>query len=204
MLTILWPLLNLIFLSLNPCTVALQSNLGSGQDQRLTPRQWCFVLGRTAQSPQPPLLTSLPHWPVINPWTISQKKRSSLTTLQALTPTQSPAMDFFAIDHLNSSTDPLCNFEEQEKVPSTADIRHFFDRTLKETVCKYCKKACDTNPVMWAQTYSKHDCMFQYSPNTGTSALCGHIDCHHIQESLALAEANKWQIWLESVKAIMA
>ncbi|KIJ15696.1 hypothetical protein PAXINDRAFT_11296 [Paxillus involutus ATCC 200175] len=25
---------------------------------------------------------------------------------------------------LNSSTDPLCNFEEQEKVPSTADIRH--------------------------------------------------------------------------------
>jgi hypothetical protein len=40
---------------------------------------------------------------------------------------------------LNSSTDPLCNFEEQEKVPSTADIRHFFDRTSEETVCRYCK-----------------------------------------------------------------
>ncbi|KIJ11758.1 hypothetical protein PAXINDRAFT_15341 [Paxillus involutus ATCC 200175] len=40
---------------------------------------------------------------------------------------------------LNSSTDLLCNFEEQEKVPSTADIRHFFDRTSEETVCKYCK-----------------------------------------------------------------
>ncbi|KIK74716.1 hypothetical protein PAXRUDRAFT_113922, partial [Paxillus rubicundulus Ve08.2h10] len=105
---------------------------------------------------------------------------------------------------LNSSTDPLCNFEEQEKVLSTADIQHFFDRTSEETVCKYCKKAHNTNPVVWTQTYSKRDCMFQYSPNTGTSALCGHIDCHHILEYLALVEANKWQVWLESVKVIMA
>ncbi|KIJ19287.1 hypothetical protein PAXINDRAFT_7787 [Paxillus involutus ATCC 200175] len=105
---------------------------------------------------------------------------------------------------LNSSTDPLCNFEEQEKVPSTADIRHFFDRTSEETVCKYCKKARDTNPVAWTQTYSKRDYMSQYSPNTGTSALRGHIDRHHILEYLALVEANKWQVWLESVKAVMA
>jgi hypothetical protein len=64
-----------------------------------------------------------------------------------------------------------------------------------------------TNPVrptLWTQTYSKRDRTFQYSPNTGTSALRGHIDHHHILEYLALAEANKWQVWLESVKATMA
>ncbi|KIJ12677.1 hypothetical protein PAXINDRAFT_14439 [Paxillus involutus ATCC 200175] len=105
---------------------------------------------------------------------------------------------------LNLSTDPLCNFEEQEKVLSTADIQHFFDRTSEETVCKYCKKAHDTNPVAWTQTYSKRDRTFQYSPNTGTSALHGHINGHHILEYLALVEANKWQVWLESVKAVMA
>ncbi|KIK73874.1 hypothetical protein PAXRUDRAFT_177272, partial [Paxillus rubicundulus Ve08.2h10] len=66
------------------------------------------------------------------------------------------------------------------------------------------RKAHNTNPVTWTQTYSKHDFMFQYSPNTGTSTLCGHINHHHILEYLALVEVNKWQVWLESVKAIMA
>ncbi|KAF8834644.1 hypothetical protein BDN67DRAFT_985177 [Paxillus ammoniavirescens] len=144
MLTILWPLPNLMFLSLNPCTVALQSDLSSSRDQRLTPRQRCLVLGHAAQSPQPLLLTSLPRWPVINPW------------------------------------------------------------TSEETVCRYCKKAHNTNPVVWTQTYSKGDHTFQYSPNTGTSALRGHINHHHILEYLTLVEVNKWQVWLESVKAVMA
>jgi hypothetical protein len=40
---------------------------------------------------------------------------------------------------LNATTDPLYNLEHQEKVPSTADIRHFFERTSDGTVCKFCK-----------------------------------------------------------------
>jgi hypothetical protein len=37
------------------------------------------------------------------------------------------------------NTDPLYHVEEQEKLPSTADIRHFFERTSEGTVCSYCK-----------------------------------------------------------------
>lgn len=41
--------------------------------------------------------------------------------------------------HLDPSTDLLYNAEEQEKVPTTADIRHFFSRTSEGTVCNDCK-----------------------------------------------------------------
>ncbi|KAF8834092.1 hypothetical protein BDN67DRAFT_1016868 [Paxillus ammoniavirescens] len=85
-----------------------------------------------------------------------------------------------------------------------ADDAMQLNSTSEETVCRYCKKAHDTNPVAWTQTYSKRDPTFQYSLNTGTSALRGHINRHHILEYLALVEANKWQVWLESVKAVMA
>lgn len=51
--------------------------------------------------------------------------------------------------------------------------------------------------------YSKRDRTFQYSRNTGTSALRGHVDRHHLLEYLALAETRGWQVWLESVKGAM-
>lgn len=38
-----------------------------------------------------------------------------------------------------AASDPLCSPEEQEKIPTTADIRHFFERTSEDTVCRYCK-----------------------------------------------------------------
>lgn len=41
--------------------------------------------------------------------------------------------------HLNPATDPLYRLEEQEKVPTTADIRHFFERTADGTVCRPCR-----------------------------------------------------------------
>ncbi|KAF8835415.1 hypothetical protein BDN67DRAFT_1015578 [Paxillus ammoniavirescens] len=104
---------------------------------------------------------------------------------------------------LNSSTDPLCNFEEQEKVLSTADIRHFFNRTLEETVSKYCKLTIPTLSHGLKHIPSMITCS-SIPPTLGTSALHGHINRHHILEYLTLAEANKWQVWLESVKAIMA
>lgn len=45
---------------------------------------------------------------------------------------------------------------------------------------------------------------FQYSRNTGTSVLRGHIDRHHLLEYLILAEENGWPIWLESIKRVVA
>ncbi|KAF9239469.1 ribonuclease H-like domain-containing protein [Melanogaster broomeanus] len=124
---------------------------------------------------------------------------------------------------LDSATDPRYNLEEQEKMPTTADIRHFFERTpeydmqvlqvshlslmLDHTRPDYkrlhCRKARDADPVGWARRdTSRHT--FQYSRNTSNTTLRGHIDRHHILEYITLAEANGWQIWLERVKSAMA
>jgi hypothetical protein len=75
--------------------------------------------------------------------------------------------------------------------------------TATHLQCRICRDAHDADPLAWARTYSKRDQTFQYSPNTGTSALRGHIDWHHLLEFLTLAEAKGWQIFLESVKAVM-
>lgn len=40
---------------------------------------------------------------------------------------------------LDPSNDPLYNLEGQERIPTTADIRHFFERTAEGSVCNYCK-----------------------------------------------------------------
>lgn len=46
-----------------------------------------------------------------------------------------------ATDMLSLSLVPglVYTTEEQEKVPSTADVQHFFERTSKGTVCRDCK-----------------------------------------------------------------
>jgi hypothetical protein len=40
---------------------------------------------------------------------------------------------------LDPTNDPLYNLDEPEKVPTTADIQHFFERTPEGSVCTYCK-----------------------------------------------------------------
>ena len=63
----------------------------------------------------------------------------------------------------------------------------------------------NTDPVAWAKMYSsKHDRMFKYSQNAGTSALFGHVDHCHLLEHITLAAENGWTIWIDSVKNAMA
>lgn len=50
-----------------------------------------------------------------------------------------PRVDDDEAVHLDPTTDLLYNADDQEKIPSTADIRHFFARSSEGTVCNDCK-----------------------------------------------------------------
>lgn len=51
---------------------------------------------------------------------------------------------------------------------------------------------------------SKYNHTFWYSHNMGTFSIWGHIHHYHLLEYINLAKANRWQIFLQSVKSTMA
>ena len=64
---------------------------------------------------------------------------TEFSEVEAELPRGNGADDAKDSSQLKLGTDPLCGREGQGKVPTTADIRHFFDRTRDGAVCRLCK-----------------------------------------------------------------
>ncbi|KAH9007912.1 hypothetical protein EDB84DRAFT_1572462 [Lactarius hengduanensis] len=79
--------------------------------------------------------------------------------------------------------------DDESKTPA-ADTRYFFGKhpDVGKAICnhKLYRKARDADPGTWIEVN------YQYSLNTSTTTLRGHIKKHHLDVYLTLAKARGW------------